>query len=230
MLGLFSKPETVIIKEGWESKEYLNELKKQKPNEKIQEEIKMMEKQVDLEERIMNEFRNGKVNYVVTKDLNFALCGKMQHFDFFVYTPKLGFLIECKNWGNPLERAEENWHMMEIRSVQNAEKSGQGASVLANFDDYFRVLLVTDDPEECDSKWTKEEEPWIRMVTPEELVKTMETMNKGSRIRKMRKSQMIENAHKTAENFGMEPYLYRSRLKDVTAEKKSNSESAGGNA
>lgn len=211
MFSFLRKPEVVVLKDGSESKEYLEKLKKLEPSEEVQKEIELMEKQVRLEEKILAGLKEGRQDFIVLKDVNFSVHDVNVHLDYYVITPRLIFIIECKPWDNPLQRAEESAKLLRDRKVMNAD--GMAAITLqSSFFDYFRVVVVSEDPEDCKAQWTKAEDPWIHVLTPDKLVPTMEKWNRSNKLRKLSKKKLIANGKKTMSTYITEPFIYQERL------------------
>ncbi len=109
-MGLFSKPEVVILKESCDSKEYLSRLKELRLTitdnsaaaEKIDKEIAITEAGIYGEDSIMFELKNCGMDLVVIRDLFIQTDdGRSAQIDFFVVTPFVNVIIECKNlFGN----------------------------------------------------------------------------------------------------------------------------------
>ncbi len=109
-MGLFSKPEVVILKDSCDSKEYLaklQELRTTVPDssvaaEKIDKEIAITEAGIKGEDKVLFELKNSGMNLVVIRDLFIQTeDGRNAQIDFFVITPHANVIIECKNlFGN----------------------------------------------------------------------------------------------------------------------------------
>ena len=107
-MGLFSKPEVVILKESNEAKDYLQKLQDLLPKangdakEKIEKEIAIVNAGIYGEDNILFELKNSGMNLVVLHDLYIKTkSGLSAQIDFFVVAPKCFYVIECKNlFGN----------------------------------------------------------------------------------------------------------------------------------
>lgn len=109
-MGLFSKPEVVILKDSCDSKEYLaklQELRATVPDnsvaaEKIDKEIAITEAGIFGEDSVLFELKNSGMDLVVIRDLCLQTeDGRTAQIDFFVITPYANVIIECKNlFGN----------------------------------------------------------------------------------------------------------------------------------
>lgn len=107
-MGLFSKPEVVILKESNDAKDYLQKLQDLLPKasgdvkEKIEKEIAIVNAGIYGEDNILFELKNSGMNLVVLHDLYIKTkSGLSAQIDFFVVAPKCFYVIECKNlFGN----------------------------------------------------------------------------------------------------------------------------------
>ena len=109
-MGLFSNPEVIVLKETSDSKEYLTKLQDLKDKstgnakllEKIDKEIAITEAGIYGEDSILFELKNSGMDLVVIHDLYIETSdGRGAQIDFFVITPYVSVIIECKNlFGN----------------------------------------------------------------------------------------------------------------------------------
>ena len=109
-MGLFNNSEVVILKESSDSKEYLNKLQKLKTEvnnnttvvEKIDKEIAIVEAGIYGEDSILFELKNSGMDLVVLHDIYIETeDGRGAQIDYFVITPYVNVIIECKNlFGN----------------------------------------------------------------------------------------------------------------------------------
>ncbi|WP_158588975.1 nuclease-related domain-containing protein [Butyrivibrio sp. XB500-5] len=109
-MGLFSKPEVVVLKDTCDSREFLYKLQKLRASvpdsshaaEKIDKEIAVTEAGIYGEDSILFELKNSGMNLVVIRDLFIQTQnGRTAQIDFFVITPYANVIIECKNlFGN----------------------------------------------------------------------------------------------------------------------------------
>lgn len=109
-MGLFSKPEVVILKDSCDSKEYLAKLQELRTTvsdssvaaEIIDKEIAITEAGIKGEDKVLFELKNSGMNLVVIRDLFIQTeDGRSAQIDFFVITPYANVIIECKNlFGN----------------------------------------------------------------------------------------------------------------------------------
>ncbi len=103
-MGLFSKPEVIILKESSDAKVYLEKLEGILPKAKgdlkdrIQKEIAITKAGIVGEENILFELKNSGMDMVVLHDIYIETKdGRGAQIDFIVIAAGGVFLIECKN-------------------------------------------------------------------------------------------------------------------------------------
>ena len=109
-MGLFDKPEVIILKESSDAKAYLNKLedlaKKVTNNaplsQKLEKEIAITKAGIVGEDQILFELKNSGMNLVVLHDIYIEdPNGNGAQIDFLVISPYVDVIIECKNlFGN----------------------------------------------------------------------------------------------------------------------------------
>lgn len=109
-MGLFSKPEVIVLKESSSAKIYLERLEELRnmpglPSElsdKLDREIMITKAGILGEDQIMFELKNSGMDLIVLHDLYFEDSeGNGAQIDFLVITPYVNVFIECKNlYGN----------------------------------------------------------------------------------------------------------------------------------
>ena len=109
-MGLFDKPEVVILKESSDARKYLAQLedllKQIKPNSalanSINREIAVTKAGIVGEDAILFELKNSGMDLVVLHDLYMETeDGRGAQIDYLVVTPYVNVIIECKNlFGN----------------------------------------------------------------------------------------------------------------------------------
>ncbi len=125
-MGIFSKPEVVILKESSDARDYLKKLQDLLPKalgetkEKIEKEITIVNAGIYGEDNILFELKNSGMDLVVLHDLYIKTkSGLTAQIDFFVIAPKCFYIIECKNlFGN----IEINNHGDFVRTLQFGKK------------------------------------------------------------------------------------------------------------
>lgn len=103
-MGIFSKPETIILKESNNAKDYLKKLQDLLPRatgetiEKIEKEIAIVNAGIYGEESILYELKNSGLNLVILHDLYIKTnSGLTAQIDYIILTPKYFYVLECKN-------------------------------------------------------------------------------------------------------------------------------------
>lgn len=125
-MGLFSKPEVVILKESSDAKDCLKRLEELLPKasgdtkKKIEKEMANIKAGIIGEDNILFELKNSGMNLVVLHDLYIKTeSGLNAQIDFLVIAPKFKYIFECKNlYGN----IEINSNGDFIRTVQYGNK------------------------------------------------------------------------------------------------------------
>lgn len=103
-MGIFSKPEIIILKESNSAEEHLAKLEELLPRatgkvkENIQKEIILTKAGIDGEKKVLYELKNSNMDLVVLQDICIrAKDGREAQIDFVIVTNKLMILLECKN-------------------------------------------------------------------------------------------------------------------------------------
>ena len=103
-MGIFSKPEVIILKESNSAKEYLELLEELLPKaseeikSKIEKEIIIIKAGIAGENNILFELKNSNMDMYVLQDIYIETeDGRGAQIDFIVITEKIIFFIECKN-------------------------------------------------------------------------------------------------------------------------------------
>lgn len=109
-MGLFDRPEVVILKESSDAKAYLEKLEKLQGEiknnkelaEKVEREIAITKAGIIGEDQILFELKNSGMDLVVLHDIYIEdPAGNGAQIDFLVITPYASVFIECKNlFGN----------------------------------------------------------------------------------------------------------------------------------
>ncbi|MBQ8950983.1 MAG: NERD domain-containing protein [Eubacterium sp.] len=111
-MSLFNNSEVIILKESSDAKQYLEKLQSirmtvmdnSRVADKIDKEIAIAEAGIYGEESILFELKNSGMNLVVIHDLYIETeDGRSAQIDYFVITPYMNVIIECKNLFGNLE-------------------------------------------------------------------------------------------------------------------------------
>lgn len=100
----------MVLKESSNAKEYLKQLEELRTKasgeaaKQIDKEIAITKAGIIGEDNILFELKNSGMDMVVLHDLYFeSTSGMSAQIDFLVLTPKLNFVIECKNLFGDIE-------------------------------------------------------------------------------------------------------------------------------
>lgn len=103
-MGLFSKPEIIILKESNDAKNYLSKLEALLLNapeniqDQIQKEIAITKAGITGEENILFELKHSNTDMIILHDIYIETSnGLSAQIDFLLVTAKNIFVIECKN-------------------------------------------------------------------------------------------------------------------------------------
>ena len=188
-MGLFSKPEVVIAKESSNAKEYLRQLE-ELAEKAAGENAKKIAKEI-----------------AVVHDLYIeSVSGASAQIDFLVLTPKINFVLECKNlFGNieinskgdfirtircggryykegiysPITQNQR--HLQVLNECRN-ENHGKVMAALRNhwFSNFFKGLVVLSNPKTIINDQDAPQEVKKQVIRADQLVETIKRMNRES--------------------------------------------------
>lgn len=234
-MGLFSTPETVIYKESSDAKEYLRRLEELNVRaegsvkEKIEKEINFVRAGIIGEDTILYELKNSGMDMYVLHDICIE-CGELSaQIDFYVITPKLNFIIECKNlFGNieinskgefirtvefgkkkykegiysPITQNERHLLVIKNKKLEEANLM-QKAGINAYFDTFHKSLVVLANPKTILNDKYAKKEVRQKVIRADQLITTIKRMCNESHEMKNSKIQMKEAADRMlARNVG----------------------------
>lgn len=212
-MGLFSKPEVVIAKESSNAKEYLRQLEELAEKatgenaKKITKEIAVVKAGIIGEDNILFELKNSGMDMVVLHDLYIeSVSGASAQIDFLVLTPKINFVLECKNlFGNieinskgdfirtircggryykegiysPITQNQR--HLQVLNECRN-ENHGKVMAALRNhwFSNFFKGLVVLSNPKTIINDQDAPQEVKKQVIRADQLVETIKRMNRES--------------------------------------------------
>ncbi len=213
-MGWFSKPEVVIAKESSNAKEYLRQLEELAEKatgenaKRIAKEIAVVKAGIIGEENILFELKNSGMDMVVLHDLYIeSASGASAQIDFLVLTPKINFVLECKNlFGNieinskgdfirtlryggryykegiysPITQNQR--HLQVLNECRN-ENHGKVMAALRNhwFNDFFKGLVVLANPKTVVNDRYAKKEVKEQVIRADQLVETIKRMNRESK-------------------------------------------------
>ena len=213
-MGLFSKPEVVIAKESSNAKEYLRQLEELAEKatgenaKKIAKEIAVVKAGIIGEDNILFELKNSGMDMVVLHDLYIeSVSGASAQIDFLVLTPKINFVLECKNLFGNIEinskgdfirtircggryykegiysPITQNQRHLQVLKERRSENDGKILAAWKNylFKDFFRGLVVLANPKTVVNDRYAKKEVKEQVIRADQLVETMKRMNKDSK-------------------------------------------------
>ncbi len=205
-MSLFSRPETVVLKEGSSSRRQLEALEALRgtlppaAEKRLEADIRSLRAGIVGEDRIMYELKNSHMDMFVLQDLYLEHGGLTAQIDFLVVTPQRNFVLECKNlYGN----IEVNNRGDFIRTFGSGKKEGIYSPIAQNrrhldlihamrrdargtltnllvdrdFDDIYRSLVVLANPKTVLNDRYAKREVKARLVRADVLVDTMRAIN-----------------------------------------------------
>jgi hypothetical protein len=102
-MGFFKKPEVVILKDDSSADEMLVQLKQMcseargELKKELENQIFILERGLKGEEEILFQLKYAGMDMFVLHDVYFEVGDLSAQIDFLIITPKLNFIIECKN-------------------------------------------------------------------------------------------------------------------------------------
>lgn len=102
-MGFFKKPEVVILKEDSSAEETLAEMKEMcleahgELKKELENQIYILERGLKGEEEILFQLKYAGMDMFVLRDVYFKVGDLSAQIDFLIVTPKINFIIECKN-------------------------------------------------------------------------------------------------------------------------------------
>ena len=102
-MGFFKKPEVVILKEDSSADETLAEMKEMcleahgELKKELENQVYILERGLKGEEEILFQLKYAGMDMFVLRDVYFKVGDLSAQIDFLIVTPKINFIIECKN-------------------------------------------------------------------------------------------------------------------------------------
>lgn len=212
-MGLFSKPEVIVLKESGNTKEYLRQLEELAETasgenaKKIAKEIAVVKAGIAGEENILFELKNSGMDMVVLHDVYIeSRSGNSAQIDFLVLTPKLYFVLECKNLFGNIEinsrgdfirtiryggrwykegiysPVTQNQRHLQVLKERRNENHGKLMSAVRDraFKDFYRGLVVLSNPKTIVNDKNAPEEVKKQVIRADQLIETIKRMNRES--------------------------------------------------
>ena len=213
-MGLFSKPEVIILKESDDSKNYLEKLQELLSKAsgevatKIEKEIAVVKAGIVGEENILFELKNSGLNLVVLHDLYLkSASGLTAQIDFLVLTPKLFYVLECKNLIGNIELKNSGEFVRTFQVGNKSFKEGIYSPITQNerhlnvlkecrsensnfiikaiqnynFNSIFQGVVVLANPKTViNDRWAKKEDK-EKVIRADQLIKYIKDVNEKSK-------------------------------------------------
>lgn len=205
-MGLFSKDEPVILKEGSSAYEHLATLEALRDvvpsnlKRSLEEDIRNVRAGIAGEERILFELKNSHTDMYVLQDLYLEYEGLSAQIDFLVITSQRNFILECKNLYGDIE---VNARGEFIRSTRRGKRESIYSPITQNqrhidlihkmrrnkrnlltnlimdkdFDDAYRNLVVLANPRSILNDRYAKKEVKQHLVRVDHLIETIKRIN-----------------------------------------------------
>lgn len=138
-MGLFSKmTEPVFLKEDSSAKEQLAQLEALLPQAsgkvktKIEQDIRSLQYGIYGEDKILFELKNSHFPMYVLHDLFLQGEEQCAQIDFYIITPKINFVIECKNLYGDIEITQEGNFIRTVRFGRKESREGIYSPITQN--------------------------------------------------------------------------------------------------
>lgn len=226
-MGLFHKPEVIVVKESSDAKQYLLRLEQLdnkaqgELKERIEKEILITKAGIIGEDNILFELKNSGMDMVVLHDICIETQDSLTaQIDYIVITPKLNFIIECKNMignveinakGNFIRTYEfkgkkikegiyspitQNERHMAIIKEKRSESKGRLMSVItrSNFESVYKPLVVLANPKTRVYDRYAPKEVKNKVIRADQLTATLRKMQSESKNYSWSRKDMLEFA------------------------------------
>lgn len=226
-MGLFHKPEVIVVKESSDAKQYLLRLEQLdnkaqgELKERIEKEILITKAGIIGEDNILFELKNSGMDMVVLHDICIETQDSLTaQIDYIVITPKLNFIIECKNMignveinakGNFIRTYEfkgkkikegiyspitQNERHMAIIKEKRSESKGRLMSMItrSNFESVYKPLVVLANPKTLVYDRYAPKEVKNKVIRADQLTATLRKMQTESKNYSWSRKDMLEFA------------------------------------
>ena len=226
-MGLFHKPEVIVVKESSDAKQYLLRLEQVdnkaqgELKERIEKEILITKAGIIGEDNVLFELKNSGMDMVVLHDICIETQDSLTaQIDYIVITPKLNFIIECKNMignveinakGNFIRTYEfkgkkikegiyspitQNERHMAIIKEKRSESKGRLMSMItrSNFESVYKPLVVLANPKTLVYDRYAPKEVKNKVIRADQLTATLRKMQSESKNYSWSRKDMLEFA------------------------------------
>lgn len=205
-MSLFSRSESVILKEGGSARSQLAALESLRgtlpPNveKQLEADIRAVQAGIVGEDRIMYELKNSHMDMFILQDLYLEHEGLTAQIDFLVVTSQRIFVLECKNLYGNIEvnskgdfirsfggRKKEgiyspitqNQRHLELIHAMKRDKRGLVVNLLVDkdFDDIYRSLVVLANPKTVLNDRYAKREVKKKLIRADQLIATIKAVN-----------------------------------------------------
>ena len=261
-MNFFSKPQVTVLKESSDAVMYLERLQDILPRangqlkDKIQREIEITKAGIYGENVILYELRNSGMDMVVLHDICLETNdGLNAQIDYLVLTPKVNFVIECKNLlgnveidskGNFIRTTEyrgkrikegiyspitQNERHLNVLKRKIQEEKGLIGSWIAEttFDECYKSLIVLANPHTIVNDRYAKKEIKNMVIRADQLIGTLKKISSESQNWASSKNAMLELARKLLENNIEDRKDYLEKYKDFLQEVEEETESCSEN-
>lgn len=228
-MGLFSKPEVIILKEDSDAKLYLEKLEELLPKtsgalqKQVQKEIAITKAGIAGEDNILFELKNSNMDMIVLHDIYIETKdGLGAQIDFVVVTPKITFLIECKNLFGNIEIDAKGNFIRTMEFGRNKHKEGiyspitqserhmtvlkecivedknilLAATVRLTFDKFYKSLVVLANSKMVMNDKYAKKEIKEQVLRSDQMIQVLKKMNSDSKELASSKKDMLAIAEK----------------------------------
>lgn len=228
-MGLFSKPEVIILKESSDAKQYLSRLEELRKDvtdstklaKELDKEISMVKAGIAGEDAIMFELKNAGMDLVILHDILLeSPSGNTAQIDYYVVTPYIILIIECKNlYGNieinnkgdfirtisyggksykegiysPITQNARHTQVIKECKMENAGFIAR-ASMNHFFDDFYKSLVVLANPKTIVNDKYAPKDIRSQVVRADQLISKIKELNSAaSKNLKSTLKEMLEH-------------------------------------
>lgn len=228
-MGLFTKSETIILKESNDAKNYLEKLEALLPNAsgdiraQLQKEIAITTAGIIGEEKILFELKHSNADMVVLHDIYIESAnGLSAQIDFLIVTPKIIFVVECKNLVGNIDITADGSFIRTLTYGQHKHKEGiyspitqseRHLSVLKdvisentnwlksfilkhNFNTFYKPLIVLANPKTVLYDRYAKKEIKNQVIRADQLISTIKSMNAQLKELPLTKKEILDLAQR----------------------------------
>ena len=250
-MSVFSKPQVTILKESSDAAKYLDRLQeilpiaKGKMKDKVQREIEITKAGIYGENTILYELKNSGMDMVVLHDIYLETRdGLSAQIDYLIVTPKVNFVIECKNlFGNieidskgnfirtieyhgkktkeglysPITQNERHLNVLK-RKIQEEKGVIGGWITETTFEECYKSLIVLANPHTIVNDRYAKREVKNMVIRADQLVNTIKKMVSESKNWPATKATMMELAQSFLEGNIEDRKDYLEKFRDIVQE------------